>query len=310
MAAKASIAAPPKALSLPSPSLGDPSLEKQRLLVQAREGLPVTGTPATSWEALRPKIVAKGSADKVRGFLDFNRSPLGYRAPKERIADYGEVLESKPTAERADQLHTQSSRCMECGTPFCHQIDTGCPLGGWLVRGGSLMERVQPSAHPTHSLLVSTPHLFLPRLNPSTFFPPGNRIPEFNDLVHKGRWREALDRLLQVRGGRHGGALATCSAQLPPLPCRCTQPCRHQPPNQPNDLTPHASPPPTSPKTNNFPEFTGRVCPAPCEGSCVLGINQDPVTIKTMELTIIDKGFEEGWMAPRPPKVGRRSGVV
>jgi NADPH-dependent glutamate synthase beta subunit-like oxidoreductase len=82
----------------------------------------------------------------------------------------------------------------------------------------------------------------------------GNKIPEFNDLVHKGRWREALDRLLE---------------------------------------------------TNNFPEFTGRVCPAPCEGSCVLGINQDPVTIKTMEATIIDKAFEEGWMVPRPPKVSR-----
>ncbi len=68
--------------------------------------------------------------------------------------------------------------------------------------------------------------------------PLGNLIPEWNDLVHKGRWQEALYRLLQ---------------------------------------------------TNNFPEFTGRVCPAPCEGSCVLGINDSPVTIKTMECTIIDK---------------------
>lgn len=68
--------------------------------------------------------------------------------------------------------------------------------------------------------------------------PLGNLIPEWNDLVHKGRWQEALYRLLQ---------------------------------------------------TNNFPEFTGRVCPAPCEGSCVLGINEPPVTIKTMECTIIDK---------------------
>lgn len=80
--------------------------------------------------------------------------------------------------------------------------------------------------------------------------PLGNKIPEWNDLVHKGRWQEALDRLLE---------------------------------------------------TNNFPEFTGRVCPAPCEGSCVLGIIENPVTIKTMECTIIDKGFEEGWIAPRPP---------
>lgn len=80
--------------------------------------------------------------------------------------------------------------------------------------------------------------------------PLGNKIPEWNELVYQGRWREALDRLLE---------------------------------------------------TNNFPEFTGRVCPAPCEGSCVLGIIEKPVTIKTMECTIIDKAFEEGWMVPRPP---------
>jgi glutamate synthase (NADPH/NADH) len=55
--------------------------------------------------------------------------------------------------------------------------------------------------------------------------------------------------------------------------------------------------------TNNFPEFTGRVCPAPCEGSCVLGINADPVAIKSIECAIIDKGFENGWIKPNPPKV-------
>lgn len=55
--------------------------------------------------------------------------------------------------------------------------------------------------------------------------------------------------------------------------------------------------------TNNFPEFTGRVCPAPCEGACVLGINEDPVGIKSIECAIIDRGFEKGWMVPRPPKV-------
>lgn len=55
--------------------------------------------------------------------------------------------------------------------------------------------------------------------------------------------------------------------------------------------------------TNNFPEFTGRVCPAPCEGACVLGINEDPVGIKSIECAIIDRGFEQGWMVPRPPKV-------
>ena len=55
--------------------------------------------------------------------------------------------------------------------------------------------------------------------------------------------------------------------------------------------------------TNNFPEFTGRLCPAPCEGSCVLGINDDPVTIKSIEVAIIDRGFAEGWVEPQPPVV-------
>ena len=53
--------------------------------------------------------------------------------------------------------------------------------------------------------------------------------------------------------------------------------------------------------TNNFPEFTGRLCPAPCEGACVLGINSDPVTIKSIELAIVERAFDEGWIAPRPP---------
>jgi len=80
--------------------------------------------------------------------------------------------------------------------------------------------------------------------------PIDNLIPEFNDLVYKGRWEEALDRL-------------------------------------------H--------KTNNFPEFTGRVCPAPCEGSCVLGINNPAVTIKNIESAIINRGWEEGWVTPQEP---------
>ena len=65
-------------------------------------------------------------------------------------------------------------------------------------------------------------------------------------------------------------------------------------------------------KTNNFPEFTGRVCPAPCEGSCVLGLNERPVTIKNIECTIIDRGFAEGWVAPEPPeqRTGKRVAVV
>ena len=79
-----------------------------------------------------------------------------------------------------------------------------------------------------------------------------NLIPEWNDLVYKKRWKEALDRL-------------------------------------------H--------KTNNFPEFTGRVCPAPCEGSCVLGIHEPAVTIKNIECAIADKGFEEGWVVANPPHI-------
>ena len=91
--------------------------------------------------------------------------------------------------------------------------------------------------------------------------PIDNLIPEWNDLVYHGRWRDALDRL-------------------------------------------H--------KTNNFPEFTGRTCPAPCEGACVLGIIEPAVTIKNIENAIIDRGFEEGWVQPHPPqtKTGKKVAVV
>ncbi len=82
--------------------------------------------------------------------------------------------------------------------------------------------------------------------------PLGNLIPEWNDLVFRGRWRDGIERL-------------------------------------------HA--------TNNFPEFTGRLCPAPCEASCVLGINQDPVTIKQVEVELIDNAFDQGWVTPLPPDV-------
>lgn len=65
-------------------------------------------------------------------------------------------------------------------------------------------------------------------------------------------------------------------------------------------------------KTNNFPEFTGRVCPAPCEGSCVLGLEDDPVTIKSIESAIVDRGFAEGWIVPEPPSIrtGKRVAIV
>ncbi len=88
-----------------------------------------------------------------------------------------------------------------------------------------------------------------------------NLIPEWNDLVYNGRWKEALERL-------------------------------------------H--------KTNNFPEFTGRVCPAPCEGACVLGVNEPAVTIKNIECAIIDKGFDNGWVVAKPPttRSGKKVAII
>ena len=120
-------------------------------------------------------------------------------------------------------LRNQGARCMDCGVPFCH---TGKLISGM-----------------------------------ASGCPINNIIPEWNDLVYRGLWREALERL-------------------------------------------H--------KTNNFPEFTGRVCPAPCEGSCVLGINGPPVTIKNIEATIIDRGWDEGWVVPQAPTVrtGKKVAVI
>jgi glutamate synthase (NADPH/NADH) small chain len=91
--------------------------------------------------------------------------------------------------------------------------------------------------------------------------PLGNLIPDWNDLVYRGHWQEAIERL-------------------------------------------HA--------TNNFPEFTGRLCPAPCESACVLGVNQDPVAIKQVEVEIIDHAFREGWVVPQVPsiKTGKRVAVI
>ena len=91
--------------------------------------------------------------------------------------------------------------------------------------------------------------------------PLNNIIPDWNDLVYRGRWKEALREL-------------------------------------------HS--------TNNFPEFTGRICPAPCEAACVLGINDDPVSIKAIEKSIVDRGWEEGWIAAEPPltRTGKKVAVV
>jgi glutamate synthase (NADPH/NADH) small chain len=121
------------------------------------------------------------------------------------------------------KLRNQGARCMDCGVPFCHT--------GKLISG-------MASGCPINNL-----------------------IPEWNDLVYRGLWKEALHRL-------------------------------------------H--------KTNNFPEFTGRVCPAPCEGSCVLGINSPPVTIKNIEAAITDRGWDEGWVIPQAPKnrTGKKVAVI
>lgn len=101
----------------------------------------------------------------------------------------------------------------------------------------------------------------VPFCQSDTGCPVSNVIPKWNDLVFKGQWRDALNRLLL---------------------------------------------------TNNFPEFTGRVCPAPCEGACVLGINENPVGIKSIECAIIDKGFEMGWMKPQIPtfSTGKKVAVI
>jgi glutamate synthase (NADPH) small chain len=121
------------------------------------------------------------------------------------------------------ELKKQGARCMNCGIPFCH---TGATFEGANVG-----------------------------------CPLGNLIPEWNDLVYRGKWFEAYKSLAA---------------------------------------------------TNNFPEFTGRVCPAPCESSCVLGINEEPVMIKEIEVSIIDRAFEEGWITPAPPKnrTGKKIAVI
>ncbi|WP_068777007.1 glutamate synthase subunit beta [Paenibacillus sp. FJAT-26967] len=122
-----------------------------------------------------------------------------------------------------EKLQVQGARCMDCGIPYCH---TGKVISG-----------------------------------STTGCPVNNLIPEWNDLVYRGQWREALDRL-------------------------------------------H--------KTNNFPEFTGRVCPAPCEGSCTVGLIDNPVTIKDIEKAIVDRGFAEGWIVPEPPKsrTGKKVAII
>ena len=146
----------------------------------------------------------------LRGFLKIARQDPEYRAVCERIKDYGPV--SRPRPEKLSM--EQASRCMDCGTPFCHW---GCSLG--------------------------------------------NYIPEWNDHMYRGRWEEALV-LLEA--------------------------------------------------TNSLPEITGRVCPALCEYACVLGLNDDPVTIRENELAIVEYGFSKGLIKPRhiSKRTGKRVAVI
>jgi glutamate synthase (NADPH/NADH) small chain len=132
--------------------------------------------------------------DKLRSFFDNSRKDPGYRPKEERVKDFKSV--EKQLNE--EEIISQASRCIDCGTPFCHAY--GCPVS--------------------------------------------NVCPELNDYVYSGNWLEALNILLSQ---------------------------------------------------NNFPEFTSRICPAPCEAACVAGINQEAVTIRQIELAIIEKGFETGY---------------
>lgn len=147
---------------------------------------------------------------KPTGFLEVDRKVATKRPISERINDYLEI-ELIPTPSETIE---QASRCMDCGTPFCHN---GCPLG--------------------------------------------NIIPEFNDAVYEENWKYAYEILVS---------------------------------------------------TNNFPEFTGRICPAPCESSCVLGINKPAVAIELIEKSIIEKAFSEGWVQPQVPskRTGKNIAIV
>ncbi|MDD4294530.1 MAG: glutamate synthase subunit beta [Candidatus Omnitrophica bacterium] len=149
-------------------------------------------------------------AKDIKAFLTKDRKKKEYRSVSERIKDYKDVAVSREHKHSEDQ----ASRCMDCGTPFCHWA---CPLG--------------------------------------------NYVPEWNDYVMRGKFKEAL-RLLMI--------------------------------------------------THNMPEITGRVCPALCEASCVLGINDSPVTICENELAVIEYGFEKGLVRPRKPKArtGKNVAVI
>lgn len=146
----------------------------------------------------------------VKGFLKIKRQVQEYRPVCERIKDFKEIIIPRSESHSKEQ----ASRCMDCGTPFCHW---GCPVG--------------------------------------------NYIPEWNDFMFLGQWQKAF-QLLDA--------------------------------------------------TNNLPEITGRICPVPCEYACVLGINDDPVTIRENELAIIEQAFKKGYIKPNPPKhrTGKKIAII
>ena len=96
------------------------------LLRDAAEGLPVAKRKVT-WESDRPTVKPVGDATKMRGFVEYGRQALPYRPVEDRLQDYGEVLGRLPQQDQEDLLHTQAARCMDCGTPFCHQTASGHP---------------------------------------------------------------------------------------------------------------------------------------------------------------------------------------
>ena len=96
----------------------------KQLLRDAAEGLPVAQRKLT-WESERPTVKAVGEAAKLRGFVEYGRQPLPYRPVEDRLQDYGEVLGRLPQQDQEELLHTQAARCMDCGTPFCHQTSSG-----------------------------------------------------------------------------------------------------------------------------------------------------------------------------------------
>ncbi len=147
---------------------------------------------------------------KATGFMEFERIEEGYKPVPERVKNYKEFV----IGLSEEDAKKQSTRCMDCGTPFCNN---GCPVN--------------------------------------------NIIPDFNSLVSEGDWKNAIAVL-------------------------------------------HS--------TNNFPEFTGRICPAPCEEACVLNINDDPVGIKSIEHAIIDRAWSEGWVKPMlaKHKTGKKIAIV